>query len=89
MFWQTEEIDHVLGNHKGHVITLCQLNEPRERMLIVCRFQSKKTYFLAKKLPSLFFNFVVIFNGIFRFHLSGQEAFFVGFLRNVSILTSG
>ena len=46
MFGQKEEIDHVLGN---------QLNELRERMLIVCRFQSKKTYFLAKTLPSLVF----------------------------------
>ena len=73
---------------KVHVITLCQLNELRERMLIVCRFQSRTTYFLAKKRPSLVFNFVVIFNWIFRCHLSGQEDFFVGFLRNVSILTS-
>ena len=44
------------------MITLWQLNELRERILIVCRFQSKTTYFLAK------------------------EAFFVGFLRNVSTL---
>ena len=51
--------------------------------------QSKTTYFLAKKHPCLVFNFVVIFNWIFTFHLSGQEAFFVGFLRKVSILTAG
>ena len=72
------------------VITFCQLNEIRERMLIVRRFQSTTTYFSAKKRPCLvFFNFVVIFNRIFTFHLSGKEAFFVGFLRNVPILTSG
>ena len=32
---------------------------------------------------------VVIFHSIFTFNLSGQEAFFVGFLRNVSVLTLG
>ena len=31
----------------------------------------------------------VYINWIFRFHLLDQEAFFVGFLRNVSILSSG
>ena len=54
-FCQKEEIDHVLGNQKVQVITLCQLNELRERKLIVRRFQSKATYFLAKKRPSLVF----------------------------------
>ena len=58
MFCQKKEIDHVLGvTIKVHVITLYQLNELRERMLIVCRFQSRITYFLAKKLPSLVFKF--------------------------------
>ena len=37
------------------------------------RFQSKTS--------SLVFKFVAIFNWIFRFHLSGQEDFFVWFLR--------
>ena len=40
---------------KVHVITLCQLNELWERLLIVHSFRSKTTYFLAKKLLSLVF----------------------------------
>ena len=44
MFCQKEEIDHVLGNDKVDVITLCQLYELRERMLIVRRFQRKTTF---------------------------------------------
>ena len=54
MFCQKEEMDHVLGNHKVHVITLCQLDELRERMLIVRRFRVKQRLW--------FFNFVVILN---------------------------
>ena len=37
------------------MITLCQLNELPERLLIVRCFQSKTAYFLAKKLSSLSF----------------------------------
>ena len=44
MFCQKETIDHVLGvTITVHVITMCQLNELQERMLIVRRFQSKTT----------------------------------------------
>ena len=55
-----EEIDHVLGNHKGardHLVSrfLFTFNELQGRMLIVCRFQSLTTSFLAKKLPSFVF----------------------------------
>ena len=61
MFCQKEEIDHVLGNHKGardHLVStfLFTLNELQGRMLIVRRFQSKTTYSLAKKLPSFVFS---------------------------------
>ena len=42
---------------------------------------SHETYVIS------FFNFVVIFNWIFIFHLSGREAFFVGLLtRDVTLL---
>ena len=54
MFCQKKEIDQ-MATIKVHVITLCRLNELWERMLIVRRFQSKTTHFLAKKLPSLVF----------------------------------
>ena len=50
MFCQKEEIDHVLGNHKGALNTWCQLNRSS-----FSAFQRKITYFLAKKLPSLVF----------------------------------
>ena len=57
---QKEEIDKVLGNHKSvrdHLVStfLFTLNELQQRMLIVCRFQNKTTYFLAKKLPTFLF----------------------------------
>ena len=60
MLCQKEEIDHVLGNYKGardHLVSrfLFTLNELQGRMLIVRRFQSLTTYFLAKTLPSLLF----------------------------------
>ena len=60
MLYQKEEIDHVLGNHKDardHLVSrfLFTLNELQGRMLIVCRFQSLTTYFLAKILPSFLF----------------------------------
>ena len=49
MFCQKEEIDHVLGNHKGardHLVStlLFTLTELQGIMLIVRRFQSKKQY---------------------------------------------
>ena len=58
MFYQKEEIDHVLGNHKGardHLVSriLFTLNELQGRMLIA--FRVKTTYFSAKKLPSFVF----------------------------------
>ena len=68
MFCQEEEIDHLLDNHKGardHLVStfLFTLNELQKRMLIVRRFQSKTTYFIAKELPSLvFLIFVAIFD---------------------------
>ena len=45
MLCQKEEIDHVLGNHKGARDRLVPrflftLNQLHGRMLIVCRFQS-------------------------------------------------
>ena len=51
-FCQKEEIDHVLGNHEGardHLVSrlLFTLNELQGRMLIIPRFQSETTYFLA------------------------------------------
>ena len=49
LFSQKEEIDHVIGTIKVHVITLCQLNDLWERMLIVRRFQSKTTYFFSQE----------------------------------------
>ena len=52
------------------MIALCQLNELRERMLIVCRFQSKTTYFLAKKRPSL------VFNSGYQLHAPLNDFFF-------------
>ena len=60
MLCQKEEIDHVLGDHKGtrdHLVSrfLFTLNELQGRMLIVRGFQSLTTYFLAKTLPSLLF----------------------------------
>ena len=60
MLCQKKEIDHVLGNHKGacgHLVSrfFFTLNELQERMLIVRRFQSLTTYFLAKKLSSFGF----------------------------------
>ena len=47
MFCQKEEIDHVLGNHRGardHLVStfLFTLNELQGIMLIVRRFRSKK-----------------------------------------------
>ena len=59
-FYESREGRNVLSKVRNfvkvHVITLCQLNELRIRMLIIRRFQmSKTTYFLAKKLPSLVF----------------------------------
>ena len=43
MFCQKEEIDLVLGNHKGALDHLVSTDELRERMLIVRRFQPKTT----------------------------------------------
>ena len=48
MLCQKEEIDHVLGNHKGardHLVSrfLFTLNELQGTMLIVRRFQSLST----------------------------------------------
>ena len=45
------------GRESWHVCNRPSENttELRERMLIVCRFQSKTTYSLAKKLPLLVF----------------------------------
>ena len=60
MLCQKVEIDHVLRNHKGtrdHLVLrfLFTLNELQGRMIIVRRFQSLTTYFLAKTLPSFLF----------------------------------
>ena len=60
MFCQKQQSDHVLGSHKGardYLVStfLFALNELQGRMLIVRRFPSKTTYFLAKKLPSFVF----------------------------------
>ena len=60
MLCQKEEIDHVLGNHRGARDDLVSrflftLNELQGRMLIVRRFQTLTTYVLAKTLPSFLF----------------------------------
>ena len=99
MFCQKEEIDHVLGNHKGardHLVSklLFTLNELQGRMLIVRRFQNKTTYFLAKKPPLSFSNFVVYYTEYLHFICRVRKPsfpvlikteFVIGHSRNINI----
>ena len=76
MFCQKEEIDHVLGNHKGARDHLVSTEWTTGKQVDRSSFSEYNNVF-----GFVFLLFAAIFNWIFTFHLSGQEAFFVGFLK--------